>query len=472
MNQEILLKQDEAKAIIEDFIGKTTAQKETRESTFEKYESFVIDGNQWLEEDRPEGKKPCLTFNQTQDFINTYLAKLFPRSMESGVLEIGVKSKEKDKTEKEKYEKEILETYENNKFSTTILEQGQNFLVGGSACFYYPQDPTTKKAKIISIDPTTVFLGWASNELEQFAFEDEISLNEAQKNEKQNWLIETIKNFISDETKETKKFKKAKRLTYWDKNFQIIAIDDNYKITKNEHDFVPFSWIPNQPKSHQHEGISEAQKLYSLEKEYNERASDFAQRVKTNTKPTLAIATDLATKDLQIEDIADKGILALAKGDEAKFLTLTENKELLDYLAGIEKKMANKMAVNDAIAGEIKSNVSSLSMVYYFSPLMDRIGLKRIFWDAAFRELNNAILTYAFGAKNYRTNPIYEPVLLSDVKTKIENVTLLLTNDLISHEDAIDQLRGAENAGEKVKEILEEKKKFEEAKPQDQMITL
>lgn len=460
--EKATLSQEAAKNIVDSFIQSTEDAKISREYNFFKYENFVLEGEQWLEGEKPEGNKPCLTFNQSQDFINTYLAKLFPRNMETGVLEIGVKVFEKNKVKKEEQEKEILDTYKNNKLAKTILEQGQNFLVGGSGCFYYPQDPLSGKAKIISLDPTTCYLGWAGSELEQFAFEDEISIAQAEKDTKQNWLITAIRNFWTDEPEETKKFKKTKRFTYWDRNFQIIKTGDTFKVAENKLGFIPISWIPNQPKSHQHEGISEAKKLYSLEKEFNQRASDFAQRVKSNTKPTLAVLTDMDTKDLKFEDISDKGVLPLAKGDDAKFLTLAENKELLDYLKEIKISMANKMAINDAVAGEIKSNVSSLSMVYYFSPLMDRIGLKRVFWDEAFRELNRAILIYKFGTGEYRTNPIYEPVLLTDAKTKLENTALMLENNLISYEDAIDQTRGAENSVEKLAQIIAEKTKYKE----------
>lgn len=458
--------QGEAKDIVETFIAGTKDVREARANIFFKFQSFVLDGEQWLEKEKPEGEKPCLTFNHSEDHFLTYLSKLFPRNSQTGTLAIGAKVKG---AEKDKCEKEILHVYENEKFASTVLEQGQNFLIGGSGCFYYPQDPITKSAKIISLDPTKVYLGWDGNKLSQFAFEDEISLADVEQT-KQYWLIEKIKNFLKDENGAQRKFKKTKRITYWDNDCQIIAVDNNFKIAKNENGFIPFSWIPNMPKSHKHEGIPESKKLYALDKEFNKRASDFAQRVRTNTKPVLATFTDKETKDLDNENM--KGILPFAPGDKAEFLHLTENKELLDYLEMLTQKMSSKMAINDAVQGSIKSNVSSLSMVYYFSPLMDRIGLKRIYWDEAFRELNRAILFYKFGIKDAKTDPIYEPVLLTDQKTKIENTVLLLENKLISHEDAIDELRGTENAGEKLAGIMKDVKEFEDLKPKEQVLNL
>lgn len=452
-----ILTQNQAKEIVDAFRqSSATDFQKNRETIFDTYEKFVRDGQQWYEADKPEGNKPVLTFNHSENYIDIYGAKLFPRNMENNTLEIGVKVREKDKALKEQYENEIQETYYINSITKTIIEQTENFLVGGAACFYYPQDPTTGKAKIISLDPSICWLGWAGSKLEQFGFEDEISIAEAEKNKTQNWLVKALKNFLNSETEETKKFKKVKRFTYWNDEVQIVKVDEDYRITKNTNGFIPFSWIPNQPKAHQHEGRPETQKLFWQEKQYNERMSDFALRVKSNTKALLAITTDMDAKDID-RDKLDTGLALLQKGDDAKFLSLTENQEALDFMKVLSDKMDTKMAVNDAVNGEVKSNVSSLSMVYYFSPLMDKIAQKRVFWDEAFRELNAAILFYKFGAGQYLTTPVYQPVLLMDQTTRIQNCVMMIENGLMSVEDAIDELRGIENAGEKLKEIVEER---------------
>ena len=373
--------------------------------------------------DIPEGNRPVLSFNQTQDFLQTYLAKLFPRNMSTGVLEIGVKSFEKNKQTKEKYEKQILETYDREKLPQTLLEQGQNFLYGGDACIYYPRDEKNpSKAKIISLDPSKVYLGWNGNTLSQFAFEDEIAQVDLGNDLKTSWIKKAIAKFIT-KTNGTEKFEKVKRITYWDNENQIIKVGEDVKVYENKDGFIPFSWIPNEPKAHKHEGISEVKKILELEQEYNQRASNFADRVRVNTKALLAIMTDKQTDKLDRDEMED-GFLKLGKDDSAQILTLSESPEILKYLETLEKRMMTKMAINGAVQGEIKSNISSLSMMYYFSPLLDRIGLKRIYWDEAFRELNRAILIYAFGVDFYRTNPVYQPVLLTDKETQIKNTNL------------------------------------------------
>jgi hypothetical protein len=266
--------------------------------------------------------------------------------------------------------------------------------------------------------------------------------------------------FLKIADKETERFKKVKRITYWDAKYQIIKVENTYSVRENTDGFIPFSWIPNKPKPHSHEGRSDGKTLFDLEKEYNFRTSDFAQRVKSNTKAVLAVYSERDSSKLDKE--AMSGVMGMNQGDKAEFLHLTENKEALDYIDLIERKMDKKMAVNDAVNGEIKSNVSSLSMMYYFSPLLDRVGLKRVYWDQAFRELNAAILFYAFGRNEYRTQPVYQPVMMADTEAKINQTVLLLQNRLISHADAIDIIRGEENSVEKFNEIQEEFKKLSE----------
>jgi len=440
-----ILKESEAISIVDSFISDAKSNNTLRNSQFNKYEKFVMDGDQWDDDMIPEGTDPKITFNKSEDYISTYLAKLFPKNPETGALEVGAKCNEKDKNIKEKYEKEIFDQYEKNALPTILLEQGKNFLIGGDACLYYPKDPITNKAKIISLDPKSVYLGWNGSILEQFAFEDEITLAETEKNKNEAWIVKAMKDFLNINSTEKDRFKKVKRITYWNDKFQLVKIGKSCEIRSNEYGFIPFSWIPNNPKSHSHEGRSEIKGLYTLEQEINYRTSDFGKRVKENTNAVIAISSDLDSSKLTRETIRD-GILAMSRGDEAKFLKLDENKEVLEYTTELHNRMDRKMAINDAVNGQIKSNVSSLAMLYYFSPLLDRIGLKRVHWDFAFKELNRAILTYAFSTGNFNNSPVYAPVMIVDQESKIRTTILLLDNHLISYQEAIDTLRGGENS--------------------------
>lgn len=443
-----------AKIIIDNFLSKSKSLQESRKDNFDKFFNFSFNGSQWSINDIPDDDRPAISFNQSQEFIDTYLAKLFPRDPVSGILSVGVKINNVNDVDCSKYETKILDTYNKNKFFQILLEQAQNFLYGGDACFYYPRFSGSTETKIISLDPSKCYLGWSGQELEQFAFEDEVSKSDIPNNGKDSWIIKAIDYVLGKKSSEIDKFEKVKRYTYWDRQVQIIKVGDDYKVYDNPDKFIPFSWIPNSPRSHSHEGISEVKKMSELEKQYNERGSDYADRIRINTKAVLALMSDKKMDDLTRDDI--EKIVKLGKGDDAKFLNLPENTDLLKFLDKIEKRLASKMAVNDAVMGNIKSNVSSLSMIYYFSPLLDKISLKRVYWDQAFKDLNSAILFYAFGKDNISTSPVYNPVIISDRQTQIDNTLKLLNNRLITHKDAIDELRGSDNSIKKFEEIKQE----------------
>lgn len=450
-NPAIPLEKDAIK-LVADLKSKAEETRSDREQHFSEYMKFALDCEQWEKDELPKGKSPALSFNQTKDYIDVHVGKIFPINQSKGIVEIGVKSYA-EKALKEKYEKEIFDTYFENNFIISVTEQLQNFFYGGAACLYYPQDPISKKTKIISIDPTKVFANWEGHQLSQFAFVDEISLAEAKTNKKNSWLQRLIKAALGEIGAHTDEFKKVQRITYWDKACQIVSFGEKYaKVAANESHFIPASWIPNEPKPHKHEGRSDVKQLKKLEKEYNFRTSDLGQRVRENTEPTLATFSD--SKVAVERD--ERGVLPLGKDDDAKFLTVPEATDNLKYIANIAEKMQIKMGINDAVLGKMKSNISALAMSYYFAPMLDKISKKRIYWDKAFRELNTAILTYKFKQGNFRTDPFYQSAMAVDESEKVKNTILMLQNKLISYVDAIDELRSVENSTEKIAEIKKE----------------
>lgn len=444
--------ESEAKKKIDDFLSTTRSATQARLSVAEAMERFIMYSEQWLSDELPIGNDPQLTFNQTRDFVNIYLPKLFPRNPFTGAIELGVSSKEKDATKKEEYEEKILNTYEDNNMPFVLLEQGQNFFVFGVASLYYPFDPIARETKIYSINPLSCSVQFSSTgEVLAFAFEDEVSALEVSQDRS---LFDRVKGLFSSASA-PQQIAKAKRVTYWDTECQIVKIGDSAKYYPNTSGIVPFSWIPNLPASHSREGQSEGADLYHIDREYNFRASDIGKRVKENTRPNLVTMTDL---DVDKLDRNDKGILPLQKDDDAKFLVVPEEKTGLAYLDKLEARMRFKMAINDAVLGQMRSNISADAMGYYFMPLLDRIALKRIAWDAAFKRLNSAILQNAFGAGKYRTSPVYHPALAVDASFRTDIISKQLDRHLISHVDAIDALHGSENANEKFSAILAEAK--------------
>ena len=423
---------DKPKAIVDTFVKFAEDATNKRQSKFERLMNFVLESCQWT---RAELNKldsesdQALVFNFSQEYVERYLARLFPRNPHTGVLEVGVKVTESDKAKNKKYEKEILDIYKQSEIPDTLIEQGNNFLVGGASCFYYPKNPITKRAEIFSIDPTDCYLGFSMGKLVQFAFR---------------------------EYQGKGKFK----ITYYDMTNIIIkdGLTDGIKVEKNEDKLIPFSWIPNFPRPHTNEGIPKTEILVEMDRLYNRNASNFDKRVEENTQPHAVITAKMVDKK-NISRGKNKTTI-LNTGDDMKYLDLPEGKEIIQWLEMLEKRIVNKTGIVHS-AGSVE-NISGKSLSFQFTDMMDLIGFMRLKWDTAFREMNKAILTYKFGRDVYNTDPVYQPFLMQDNKERVDEYAIMIEKGIITRKDAIDELRGVENAEEKVEEVLAEMKLFKE----------
>ncbi len=417
--------------------GSDTAQ---RTSDFSSRQSFVLEGKQWTIADVNERESdPILTVNYSEDYVDRYLARLFPRNPRTNVLEVGAKSHESDPGKRTLYEKEIFNVYRKNKLAEKLLEQGQNFLVGGSACLYFPTDPITFETLIFSINPTALFLDWQGGELKAFFFEELI---------------------VDGSTK-------IRRITFWDKKVGFILENDKLVAAReNKSGIIPLAWIPNRPLPHRHEGNPKVASIEELDRDVNERVSDWSKRILENTDPHLVISSDFVKAD-KVQR-GRKKITYLGKDDHAEYLQVPDGSDVKTYLEFMVDVIKAKLSLIDS-AGSVKAAISGVSLAYQYSDMLDQIGFMRLYWDTAFRDLNRAILANKFGVDhgNFDTDPVYHPALQQDSKSRTDEYAVMIANKIISHRDAIDELRGCENADEKIKEILEEEKQFS---PQNQPV--
>ena len=224
-----------SREFVNNFLKFASDQTRKRSAEFSALMDFVLESKQWTSSElniKDSENEKCLTFNFTEEYVSRYIARLFPRNPHTGVLEIGVKVKETNKALNRKFEDEILEIYQTNHIPDILNEQSLNFFVGGAGCLYYPVDPITKRANIFSLDPTKCYLGWSGGRLVQFAFRDYVGSG---------------------------KYK----YTYYDLH-SVIVYDEAIEKTvtvENKDKIIPFSWIPNFPNPHSHEGKSKILQL-------------------------------------------------------------------------------------------------------------------------------------------------------------------------------------------------------------------
>lgn len=431
------MQDNDIKKKVEDFISDKQKTTANRSNSFKSLFEFVLDSDQWTSKEEKERKADgleSLIFNFSSDFVDRYLARLFPRNQRTGVLEVGAKVY-KDK--KGKMITEIMEIYRKHYLPAILIEQGVNFLIGGAGCLYYPQNPTTKRAEIMSLDPKNCSLAWQRGELVRFAHEEKFTDG-------------------------------GKEIIYIDKNVFVnilFSADSTYEleVKDNKFNFIPISWIPCFPKPHNKEGRSKILQLMDLDCEVNKQASNFSKRVDDNTVPHTNVFSDKA-KDGDYKR-GRKKVSYLGKDDDVRQEEVSESNIVLEYLDFIDKRMRRKTGIVD-IGGAIKAAISGVSLSFQFSEMMDLIGFMRVFWDKGFREMNNAILTYKFGVGEYDTDPVYNPALAFDSKMKVEEYCLLLDKKLISRKDAITELRAVEDPDDVIAKILIEDKMFEYLKPE------
>lgn len=429
-----------SKECVNNFLKFAQSTTDKRIATFNTLMRFALESEQWTNSElnlMDDEDSDALIFNFSQEYIERYLARLFPRNPHTGVMEVGVKVRDDDSKKSQKFESEILDIYSEYGLSDILIEQSTDYLCGGAGVLYYPQDPITKRATILSIDPTKCYLGWKGGRLVQFAYKE----------------YQGNSNY---------------KTYYHDLSKHIIIDEALNKVTteKNKFNFVPAYWIPNNPLPHTHEGISKINLISQLDRVYNRTASNFSKRIEENTDPHLLILSEQA--DVKKIERGRKKKTRLGANDDMKYLELKEGVEIIDWLSLIEKRITNKTGIVHS-AGQLQSNTSGKSLSFQFSDMMDLIGFMRISWDKAFREMNNAILSYKFVETKYNTDPVYQPFLVQDNADRIDQYGNMLNNDLISHRDAIDELRGVENADEKLSEILEEKKLFTESEPKPKL---
>lgn len=414
-----------------DFQARNREYREARAFNLKKTSDFVLKNKQWTAQERKEKLgDPTLTFNFSEDYVEKFMSRLFPRSTRTGVMDVGVKIFDtEDEKKRSKYEDDILDSYRNNSLPTILLEQGTNYMTGGVGCLYYPQDPETGKVLIQSINPATVSVEFNGKDLIAFSF------------------VQTLSNLVE-------------RVTYWDKK-EMVVVDNRVvqKVFPNKNDFIPFSWIPNYPVPHDKQYIrSKIDSLFSLDKEYNETASNYSKRVIDNTEPPMNVYSDKLAKEKPVQRGSGKTNYA-GVDDKIEFMELKEGREVHDYMNMVLGRMKAKTGVLDS-NGSVKSALSGVSFAFQYSDMLDHIGFMRIFWDQAFRDLARAILTYANGKGEYNTDPVYNQPFQFDEKARVENYEKMIDMGVISRRDVIEELRGSENPDQKLKEIEEEKKKF------------
>lgn len=435
--------------------------QKTREDRANRYLAYFthLEIEQWATKDIPAGERPKISIFLSTDTIRNYRAKLFPARAKIGVKVYDEKGGTSDETAK--HENHILDTYEKNELALILTEQSKWFFVGGEACIFAPHDPATGKpgnnaeAFIFSLNPTTVTIGITGNKKFYGMHEQKISAQQARKLD---WV--KLDENISDSTM-------LSDIYYFDlDNYCRIINQDktNAKVIPNPYEYdykIPYFWIPNNANPGSREGKSELRHLRILDKEFNFRISDYAQRLRQGVIGPVFVSGASANKSISLDS---DFVNFLAPGGKAERLGLPgDGQEYINYFEFMLKIYQGKTAITDTVMGtkDAQSASSGIALQYKFLNLQELIDEKRILWDSNIKKLNRTILYYKFGGgqNKYRNEPIYQSVLPQDETIKVNSNIAAVEAGLKPREVAIDEINPYLAAGDAFKKIEEDMKK-------------
>lgn len=410
---------------------------------------------QWLKSEEPAGDRPKISLFLSFDTIRQYISKLFP-----GRADIGIKIyPDKTETQKDSSEQEnhVLNTYDDNKMPLKLHEQAKWFFVGGDACFFVPHDSNQSliggaDAKIFSLNPITVSIGFVGGQKVYGMHESSITAQQARKLD----FVNLNSSIFDDE--------ELSDIYYFDLYNYVRVI--NYDITSskilpNPYSSgyeIPYFWLPNNSNPGTINGNSELRHLRILDKEYNFRISDYAERLRSAVLGPLFVSGAGNNKSISLDKDC---INFLAAGGKAERLGLPgDSKDFLEYFKLLDDILARKTTISsDTAATKINAVSSGVALQYRFLSLQELIDEKRLTWDDGLKEINKQILYYKFGSDHkFRNKPIYPSMLPTDNAQVATTNVLLVQSGLKSRKAAIDELNPYESAEDVIAEIDADKK--------------
>jgi hypothetical protein len=192
---------------------------------------------------------------------------------------------------------------------------------------------------------------------------------------------------------------------------------------------IPVVHIPNVPVSGSPWGLADIQDILTLNREYNEKATDISDIINYHAAPVTVIT---GAKASQLEKGPKKVWGGLPKDAQVFNLELGANLEApLAYLELLKRSMHEMTGVPETALGQMQpiSNTSGVALSIQYQPMMNRYNLKKTQYGLGFEKVNELIMLHL---------AIYEPEQLMfnptvDVPLKAGQFDVLDPNDPITY---------------------------------------
>lgn len=159
---------------------------------------------------------------------------------------------------------------------------------------------------------------------------------------------------------------------------------------------IPIVHIPNAPASGSPWGLSDVQDIISLNRQYNETATDIVDIVNYHAAPITVV---IGAKPSQLEKGANR-VWSIGNKD-VKVENLESNVDLqysIEVLAMLKRAMHEMTGVPESALGESQpiSNTSGVALSIQYHPLMQKYELKKLQYGKGLKKINELALRTLF----------------------------------------------------------------------------
>jgi SPP1 Gp6-like portal protein len=215
-----------------------------------------------------------------------------------------------------------------------------------------------------------------------------------------------------------------------DEGIEEYVNDELIRSDPNPLGTIPVVHIANIPVSGSPWGLADIHDVTSLNREYNEKATDISDIINYHAAPVTVIT---GAKASQLEKGPKKVWGGLPKDAQVFNLELGGNLAApLEYLEVLKRAMHEMTGVPETALGEMQpiSNTSGVALAIQYQPMMNRYNLKKTTYGQGLEKINELIIRTL--AQKEPESLFYDPTF--DQELKPEQVPQLDPSDPITYQ--------------------------------------
>jgi hypothetical protein len=168
--------------------------------------------------------------------------------------------------------------------------------------------------------------------------------------------------------------------------------DEQIDQRKNPLGMIPVIHIPNMPVEGSPWGLSDINDILSLNREYNEKATDISDIINYHSEPVTIIK---GAKASNLEKASNRVWAGLPKDADVFNLEMNSNLQgPLVFLETLKRGMHEMTGVPEGALGQKQaiSNTSGVALAIEYQPMMQRYGIKTMQYGHGIERVNEVIL--------------------------------------------------------------------------------